>query len=200
MPELECLSEMEVEVLKELGNIGTGHAATSLSKLLNKYIEMTVPEVKIINIADLHDELHDEIVAGVLIALEDLEGVNSGYLYVMLPVKSADILVKEMYGTDDVDDEMYASAVMEAGNILSSAFCDAAADFLDIILLPSPPNYAVDMATAVVDGIVSQMAQKSDNLIMFETSLNSESDLEINLALLPEDDLFKNIMNLLDGL
>ncbi|WP_135612980.1 chemotaxis protein CheC [Methanococcoides sp. AM1] len=200
MPELECLSEMEVEVLKELGNIGTGHAATSLSKLLDKYIEITVPEVKIVSIADLHGELYNEVVAGVLIALQDLEGNNSGYLYVMVPMKSADKLVAEMYGTEDVDDEMYASAVMEAGNILSSSFCDASADFLDIILLPSPPNYAVDMATAVMDGVVSQMAQKSDNLIIFETKLNSESNIEINLALLPEDDLFSNIMNILEGI
>ncbi|KGK97983.1 chemotaxis protein CheC [Methanococcoides methylutens] len=200
MLELECLSEMEVEVLKELGNIGTGHAATSLSKLLDKYIEITVPEVKIVSIADLRGELYEEVVAGVLIALQDLEGNNSGYLYVMVPMKSADKLVVEMYGTEDVDDEMYASAVMEAGNILASSFCDASADFLDIILLPSPPNYAVDMATAVMDGVVSQMAQKSDNLIIFETKLNSESNIEINLALLPEDDLFSNIMNILEGL
>ena len=96
MPELECLNEMEVEVLKELGNIGTGHAATSLSKLLDKYIEITVPEVKIIKIADLPADLYNEVVAGVLIGLEDLMGTNSGYLYIMVPVESADKLVKEM--------------------------------------------------------------------------------------------------------
>lgn len=200
MPELECLNEMEVEVLKELGNIGTGHAATSLSKLLDKYIEITVPEVKIIKIADLPADLYDEVVAGVLIGLEDLMGTKSGYLYVMVPVESADKLVKEMYGTEDVDDEMYASAVMEAGNILASSFCDASAEFLDIILLPSPPDYAVDKATAVMNGAISKMAQKSDKLIVFETKLSSESNIEVNLALLPEDELFSNIMNILEGI
>lgn len=200
MPEIECLNEMEVEVLKELGNIGTGHAATSLSKLLDNYIEIDVPEVKVMRIADLPGDLYNEVVAGVLIALQDLEGKNSGYLYIMVPMESADKLVAEMYGTEDVDDEMYASAVMEAGNILASSFCDASADFLDIILLPSPPNYAVDMATAVMDGVVSQMAKKSDNIIVFETKLSSESNIEVNLALLPEDDLFNDIMGILEGL
>ena len=200
MAEFKCLNEMEVDVLKELGNIGTGHAATSLSKLLSEYIEINVPEVKLLDIADMHDVFDNEIVAGVLIALEDLVGTISGYLYVMMPVESADELVKSMYGTDDFDDEMYTSAVMEAGNILASSFCDASADFMDIILLPSPPNYAMDMATALVDGVVSQMTQKSNPLIIFETALKAESNIKINLVLLPEDELFSNIMQMLEGL
>jgi len=200
MPELDLLNEMEVEVLKELGNIGTGHAATSLSKMLDKYIEISIPEVRIINIADVQEEIYNEVVAGVLFGLEDLTGGNSGYLYIMIPKESADKLVRDMYGMDEVDEEMYGSAVMEAGNILGSAFCDASADFMDLIILPSPPNYAVDMATAIVDGIISQMAQKSDHLILFETTLNSESNIEIDLILLPEEDLFTNIMQILEGL
>jgi len=51
-----------------------------------------------------------------------------------------------------------------------------------------------------VDGIISQMAQKSDHLILFETTLNSESNIEIDLILLPEEDLFTNIMQILEGL
>ncbi|NPE27229.1 chemotaxis protein CheC [Methanococcoides sp. SA1] len=198
MTELTCLNEMEVDVLKELGNIGTGHAATSLSKILDDYIEINVPEVKLLDVADIHDVFDNEIVAGVLIALEDLLGTISGYLYVIIPVESADKLVKIMYGSEDIDDEMYSSAVMEAGNILSSSFCDASANFMDIILLPSPPNYAMDMAGALVDGVVSQMVQKSNPLIIFETALKSESNIKVNLVLLPEEELFSNIMQMLD--
>jgi len=197
MAEFKCLNEMEVDFLKELGNIGSGHAATSLSKLLGDYIEINVPEVKLIDIADIHDVFDNEIVAGVLIALEDLLGTISGYLYVIIPVESADELVKSMYGLEDFDDEMYASAVMEAGNILASSFCDASANFMDIILLPSPPNYTMDMAVAVVDGVVSQMTQKNP-LIMFETALQSESNIKVNLVLLPEEELFSNIMQMLE--
>ena len=73
MTDLENLSEVELDVLKELGNIGTGHAATSLSKLLNKDVFLSVPKVKIGEIKNLSSEFIGEVVAGVIIALQDLE-------------------------------------------------------------------------------------------------------------------------------
>ncbi|MDD3248716.1 MAG: chemotaxis protein CheC [Methanosarcina sp.] len=191
---------MELDILKELGNIGAGHAATSLSKLLNKDVFFSVPKVKIGEIKNLSSEFIDEVVAGVIIALQDLEEHRSGYLYIMFPEKSARKIAGELFGMEELDEEMYASTIMEVGNILSSSFCDALADFMDIILLPSPPNFAVDVPTAVIDSVVSQMAEKNDHIILFETSLSSDPDIEIYLAMLPEPDMLDNMMKILGQL
>jgi chemotaxis protein CheC len=83
---------------------------------------------------------------------------------------------------------------MEIGNILSSSFCDALADFMDIVLLPSPPSFAIDNPTAIVDSVVSQMAKSSEHMIIFGTSLRTDSNIEIYLSLLPEQGLLENIM------
>lgn len=200
MTDLENLSEVELDVLKELGNIGTGHAATSLSKLLNKDVFLSVPKVKIGEIKNLSSEFIGEVVAGVIIALQDLEEKRSGYLYIMFPEKSARKIAGDLFGLEELDEEMYESTIMEVGNILSSSFCDASADFMDIILLPSPPNFAVDVPTAVIDSVVSQMARKSDHIILFETSLSSDSDIEIYLAMLPEPCLLDDMMKILGQL
>ncbi|MHC1757332.1 MAG: chemotaxis protein CheC [Methanosarcina sp.] len=200
MTDLENLSEVELDVLKELGNIGTGHAATSLSKLLNKDVFLSVPKVKIGEIKNLSSEFIGDVVAGVIIALQDLEEKRSGYLYIMFPEKSARKIAGDLFGLEELDEEMYASTIMEVGNILSSSFCDASADFMDIILLPSPPNFAVDVPTAVIDSVVSQMARKSDHIILFETSLSSDSDIEIYLAMLPEPCLLDDMMRILGQL
>ncbi|MBP2029990.1 chemotaxis protein CheC [Methanohalophilus levihalophilus] len=200
MVNMEALGEMEVEVLTELGNIGAGHAATSLSTLLDQQIDITVPKANLVKIADIDKYMSNNIVAGVLMALQDIDGTNSGYLYVMIPEASSNSVVSTLYGTDEVDPEMYSSAVMEVGNILSSSFCDACAEFMDIILLPSPPNYAMDMAIAVVDSMVSTMAESSDHIILFETALSGESNTEVNLLLIPEATLFDDIMKMLEGL
>ena len=85
MTDLDKLGEEEMDVLKELGNIGTGHAATSLSKLLNKDVYLSVPKVKVGEIKNLSREFIGEVVAGVIIALQDLEENKSGYLYIMFP-------------------------------------------------------------------------------------------------------------------
>jgi len=189
---------MELDVLKELGNIGAGHAATSLSQLLGKEVNMTVPEVKIREIRNLFNEFITDIVAGVIVALQDLDEKKSGYLYIMFPEESSKKIANNLFGLGELDDEMYESTIMEVGNILSSAFCDASADFMGIILLPSPPSFAVDVPAAVVDSVVSQMAKKSDHVILFETSLSSDSDIEIYLALLPEPCLLKDIMKIME--
>lgn len=200
MTDLGNLSEVELDVLKELGNIGTGHAATSLSKLLNKDVYLSVPEVKVGEIKNLSREFIGEVVAGVIIALQDLEEKKSGYLYIMFPEKSARKIAGDLFGMDGLDEEMYASTIMEVGNILSSSFCDASADFMDIILLPSPPNFAEDVPAAIIDSVVSQMAKDSNHIILFETSLSSDSDIEIYLALLPEARLLDDMMKIMGQL
>ncbi|KKH99746.1 chemotaxis protein CheC [Methanosarcina sp. 1.H.T.1A.1] len=200
MTDLKNLSEVELDILKELGNIGTGHAATSLSTLLNKDVYFSVPEVKIGEIKNLSSEFINDVVAGVVIALQDLEEHRSGYLYIMFPEKSARKIAGDLFGMEELDEEMYASTIMEVGNILSSSFCDASADFMDIILLPSPPNFAVDVPTAVIDSVVSQMAEKNDHIILFETSLSSDPDVEIYLAMLPEPSVLDDMMKILGQL
>jgi chemotaxis protein CheC len=197
MVDLGNISEMELDVLKELGNIGAGHAATSLSQLLDKEVNIAVPNVRVVEIKNISDEFINDIVAGVFIALQDLEENKSAYLYIMFPEASSKKIATDLFGLEEFDDEMYESTIMEVGNILSSSFCDASADFMDIILLPSPPSFAVDVPTAVIDAVVSQMATRSDHMIIFETSLSSDSDIEIFLALLPEPCLLEDIMRVM---
>jgi len=200
MIDLSTLSEMELDILKELGNIGAGHAATALSKLLDKEIDIEVPRIRIGEIKNLSKEFISDIIAGVIIALQDLEENKSGYLYIMFPVDASKQIATELFGMEDFDDEMYESTIMEVGNILASSFCDASAEFMDIILLPSPPNFAIDVPTAVVDSVISKMAEKTDYIIIFETSLTSESNIKIYLALLPEPSLLEDIMKILEQL
>jgi chemotaxis protein CheC len=200
MIDLGNLNEMELDVLKELGNIGAGHAATSISKLLDKDINIAVPMIRVGEIRNLSREFISDIVAGVIIALQDLEENKSGYLYIRFPETSSKQIATNLFGMEDFDEEMYESTIMEVGNILSSSFCDASAEFMDIILLPSPPSFAVDVPTAVIDSVVSQMAKKTDYIIIFETSLSSDSNIEVFLALLPEPSLLEDIRKIMDQL
>jgi chemotaxis protein CheC len=200
MIDLGNLSEMELDVLNELGNIGAGHAATSMSLLFEKEVNLSVPRIKIVEIKNIYNELICDTVAGVLIALESLEKDKSGYLYIMLTENSSKQIAASFCELDKLDDEMYASTIMEIGNILASSFCDALAEFMDIILLPSPPSFAVDNPTAIIDSVVSQMAKSSEHMIIFGTSLRTDTNMEIYLSLLPEQGLLENIMNIVGQL
>lgn len=196
MIDLGNLSEMELDVLNELGNIGVGHAATSLSLLFDREVDIAVPKIKVVEIKNIHGELINDIVAGVIISLESFEENESGYLFTMLPENSSKQIASNLLGMEELDDEMYASTIMEIGNILASSFCDALAEFMDITLLPSPPSFAVDTPTSIIDSVVSQMAKSSDHMIIFGTSLRTDSNMEIYLTLLPEQGLLEYIIKI----
>ncbi len=191
--------DFELDILKELGNIGAGHAATSLSQILGRTIQITVPEIKVIEIPRISTEIDTErIVAGVVTGLNDLELGESGYLYIMIPRQSYKKIASIMLGNDE-NPEMMESAIMELGNILSSAFCNAIAELLEIMLMPTPPSFAMDYSLAVIDAIVSQLSKKSDYIIIFETELRDEEDsIEIIILLIPNEVFMKYILKLTD--
>ena len=118
----------------------------------------------------------------------------------MFPDESSKKITSSLFGLEEVDEEMHASTIMEVGNILSSSFCDALADLMNIILLPSPPNFAVDLPTAVIDSVISQMAEKSDHIILFESSLSSDPEMSILLSVLPEPGMLEDIMKIMEQL
>ena len=47
------LSELQMDVLKEIGNVGAGNSATALSRLIQRRIEMNVPQVALVPIEDV---------------------------------------------------------------------------------------------------------------------------------------------------
>lgn len=182
----------ELDALRELGNIGVAHAATSLSTMLGRLVEMNVPNVLVVGISELHKYFEDQVVVGVVTALEDVENGRTGYLYISFPeAKKIARLI--------IDDESLAdSTIMELGNILSSAFCNAVAEMLGIMLIPSPPSLAEDTSIAIIEVIAAQIAEKSDNVIIFETELKeSEDAVRIFIVLIPDEKFFGYILKML---
>lgn len=198
MKDLGNLNEMELDAIKELGNIGVGKAATSISNMLGKEIDMSVPQAKIVAISKLHEYIDSEFpVAAVVTALEDLEKGNSGFLFVAFPNDTPEKICSVFL--DEVTEDMVESSVMEIGNIISSSFCDAIAEFLNTVLIPSPPNYARDFAIAILQVIIAQLAEKSDYLIVFEAEMSDRDDaIEILIILVPNEKFMGYIAEMLN--
>ncbi len=75
----------QTDALNELGNIGAAHAATTLSQMLMSPVEMTVPEVLVVDIADVYQYIGDEISALVVFQIQgDL--ADGGYIVVSMPI------------------------------------------------------------------------------------------------------------------
>ena len=197
------LDPFQTDALRELGNIGAAHAATSLSQMLMSPIEMTVPEVQAVDIADMHNYIGNEISAIVVFQIQG-EVADGGYIVVSMPQETIVRLTNQMLGTNDADreiNEMDQSAAIEIGNIMISAFLDATAELLEIVMLPSPPALAIDMAHAAFESIIAQMAGDVNDILIFNTELTSEAPpIYGSIYMLPKPELMQQLFTMLEDL
>lgn len=172
---------LESDALRELGNIATGNAATALSNLLGKYIEIKVPDVKAIPISEFAEYCGgaEAVVVGTYLEITgDLTG-ESLYLF---PKESAEKLVDLMLGreigTSSMDDEMSVSAFKEMTNIVTGGYLSSIADFISSKLFPSIPMYKMDMLQSLLDFILVKASHHSDELLAITTKIEVK-DIEI---------------------
>jgi chemotaxis protein CheC len=165
---VESLNSSIIDVLKEIGNIGAGNAATSLAKMLNKKVDMEVPQVKILEFADVPKLIGGEesLVTGVYF---NLEGDLTGSFLFLLDEESALGLLNLMMPMEFKEfDEMSNSALMEVGNILSGAYISSLAALTNLNISISVPSISYDMAGAILSVPAIQFGMVSDQVLIVE--------------------------------
>lgn len=179
---------MRLEALKEIGNIGSGNAATSLSNMLQSRINMAVPKVWLVPLEDLHQALGEPETIQVALYLK-VEGGASGKAMFVLPVKSAEVITRKllmMSETPDIfNNELAQSALREVGNILVSSFVIALSEFSGILLQPSIPALGIDMIGAMVDAVLLEEGRIDDNILIIDTLLTGMEDMEGKFLFIP---------------
>jgi chemotaxis protein CheC len=183
---------MQLDILREIGNIGSGNAATALAQLLNAKIDMNVPQVNILPFAEVPDlvggaDLH--VVGLFLIAT----GSAPASILFLLPVDKAcllvDMLMGKKWGNTDPSNlsDMDISALMELGNIICATYLNALAMFTQLDFRPSVPALGIDMAGAILNAVLAQFAAVADHVLVLETEFKrDEQEIVGHFFLLPE--------------
>ncbi|MCC5892252.1 chemotaxis protein CheC [Exiguobacterium sp.] len=166
------LSEFEQDLLKELGNIGSGHAATALSTLLAKPVNITVSSAEMEPITYLPERVGgpERHVASVLL---ELGGDISGMILILFPVDDAETMVTSLIGTPftfAAADELGQSAWEEIGNIMSGAYARALSDWLMTPIMIQVPATAIDMAGSIVEFVVTSVQPEEDAALYIDTT------------------------------
>ena len=171
MEDIRSLKALQVDALREVANIGAGHAATALSQMVGETIMISVPTINVSRLEDIPPQVAapDEPVAAVLMhMLGDLTGRTLLVFPRRTAIRLAELLLRRKSPPDDLN-EMQQSAIKEAGNILSSAYMNALSDFMGMMLLPSPPSLAIDMSTAVLSTAYLQFGTDKDYVFCVES-------------------------------
>jgi len=158
---------MHLDILKELGNIGAGNAATSLSQLLNQRVDMNVPDVKLLELKDVPYILGgaDVPVMGVTVLVE---GDVDAQILLLFTKESSERLIENIvagFSPNDISQEIRQSVLLEVGNIVGTTFLNALGSFTNMTFIPTVPGIADDMAGAILDSVLVTGAD-GNNIIL----------------------------------
>ena len=172
MDDIRSLKPNQLDALREVANIGAGHAATALSQMTGCTIMISVPTINIARLEDVPPQVSgpEEPVASVLMhMLGDLTGRTLLVFPKPTAIRLSELMLRRPHGSSKDLGELEQSAIKEAGNILSGAYMNALSDFMGLMLLPSPPSLAVDMSDAVLTTAYLQFGSDRDYVFCVES-------------------------------
>jgi chemotaxis protein CheC len=178
-------TELQLDALRELANIASGNAATALSQMLGRAVELSVPRVLALPLADAVKACGspDESITSVVIPLE---GDVDGFVLLLISTEAADALC-QLLGVQ-AGSEIGDSALREIGNILGTACLNALASMTGLNLGPCPPHLSTDMLGAIVSSLALSQAASTDLVLVLDSELEvADEPCSISFVLLPTD-------------
>lgn len=190
------LNEIQIDALKEVGNIGSGNAATALSQMLNKKIDMTVPKVNILPFETTIEEAGKEEEPVIAVMLKVYGDAPGNILFVMNNETAKDITKMLLAGFDDVTEDIYISAYQEIGNIMGNSYINAISRLTGLSLLTSVPAITMDMLGAILSSTFLDAEQYSDYVLSIDTNfIQDGTEKETNFFFIPKPGSLKKILN-----
>lgn len=196
---LDSMSNEYFDVLRELGNIGAGNATTALAQMIQCKIDMSVPQVQLLEFKELGAAMGGEelVMAGIYLAID---GDIQGSIMFLLEKKAAKHLVGKLMGMESESDElseMELSALQEVGNIITGAYLNSLSSITNLTIYPSVPELTVDMAGAILSVPAIEFAALGDRMLMIQTQFFDEMVLDGYFILIPDLDSYGKMLSAL---
>lgn len=166
-------TELQLDALRELANVGSGTASTALAQMIGRDIDVSVPKALALPLADAVDAVgsaEDEVTGVALGLLGDLEG-----LVLMLFSAEDEQVLCGLLGVE-AGTEIGRSALGEIGNILGASYVGALAAMTGMQLEPGTPHVVEDMQGAIVESALLPTAAESDVALLLDSDIKIEGE------------------------
>ena len=192
------LNEIQLDALKEIGNIGSGNAASALSSMLERMVNISVPKINVLDYNSVCEALGgpEELLVGIMFSIS---GDITGMIMFLLHKEFAHMVLNSLVGSDfdgySELDEMDKSTIQEVGNIMAASYINAMAALTGLTIDLSVPTMNVDMAGALLSVPAIYYANISDKIILIEDEFGHDQvGASSHILLIPEVDGLKKIM------
>ena len=195
------LNEMQLDVMREVGNIGAGNACTALSVLLGTVVDMSVPSVKLLGFDDTSEYLggNDRPIIGIKV---DVTDDLTGMMFHMVNKDFAERIINTFYAKQLEDlsnvDEMDSSVLSEMANITSGAYANSLATLTSLVVNIGPPQQHLSTVGEVLKIPHAAYSQPGDKiLIIDEKFIIGDEQITSHMLLILESE---SLMKLFDRL
>jgi chemotaxis protein CheC len=195
------MDEFTKSALVETFNIGASKAADALSEMTGLTVNITVPEINIVAIKLVPEKVGEDVKVAVYISLsKGFEGHAFFFLDLNDALKIFDLMMGMPPGSTQEFDEMVQSAVMEAGNILISAFANALSEFLNTEIDQTPPELVTDFTSAILDFALADIGQYCDYTVLLQTKITvNDIEFKEHFIIIPHPSSMKKLVDTLMG-
>lgn len=195
--DLDHVEGIYYDVLKEIGNIGAGNAATALAQLLQTKVDMKVPKVELLDFNQVGEAMggEEQIMAGIYLVVE---GDITGSIMFLLEERSAHVLVSKLMGMptaeNDSFDEMETSALKEIGNIITGSYLSSLSSLTNLTIIASVPDLSIDMAGAILSVPAIEFGVLGDKILMIQTAFTDDVELNGYFILVPDLESYDKLL------
>jgi chemotaxis protein CheC len=196
-------SDADLDLLKEISNIGAGNAAGSLSKMIGADVEISVPNCSLVGFPQISDMLGgpENIVLGILV---QLSGDLDGFILMVQELDDAANTLKLLLNLDesleqefDLDD---LEPMKEVCNILVGAYVSAISSMTRLKIMPSVPEMTVDMAMAIMNVPALVYGEVGEYVLVLDTKFGGKAkSIKGHFFLIPTIESFEALKKALVG-
>jgi chemotaxis protein CheC len=174
--DVRSLKATQLDALREVASIGAGHAATALSLLTGQSIMINVPTIALARLDEVPHHVVAAPDAAVAVVQLRMHGDLTGRALLLfaepVALRLSELMLQRPRGSASALTPLEHSALAECGNILSAAYLNALAEFMQLMLLPSPPTLSVDTASAVLSAAFLECGDGSDIVFCVESEFH----------------------------
>lgn len=196
-------NSLQLDILREITNIGAGNAATALADILADRVSMSVPDLQITDIGNIAEVLggpENEVVCVLLSVTNDMQGVLMFILEKQLTHALMSLLLNKEISNWSQIDEMDMSMLKEIGNIIAGAYVGSLATMTDLDIRISPPEIAIDMVGAILNYPATIFGAIGDKVLFVKEDFdNGNRKVSCHLLIIPLPESLEMILQRLGG-
>ncbi len=178
----------DLGILQEVGNIGAGHAATSLSTVLQQDVSIDLPRICSVptHLVSKYYNIGDAPTTAVLMQLQREFECDILLMFDLAEAKKIAALMTMAPSVEELEESMEESAIQELANIVIGSFLTAISDFTGVQLIPTPPLRVVDSFNSILDNVIVKQSLLSEKALVFDACFKRQgTDAKSILIIFP---------------